>query len=113
GAVQTRAACRLTAAEDARELAVAEPADELEQDDLALAGLERGERLADQQPPLGELVVVVDDRRVVDALRVKDSESTPAAQLVDRRVARDREKPRAGAAAAQVKEGAAPVGALK
>lgn len=105
---------RLADRENRGDLGVAESGEELERDQLALAGLEAGEGGAQGEPPLGALGARL-DRGAVEVGGLGDQLGLPAAptQLVERRVAGDAEEPGARLAAARVEAVALAVGPLE
>ena len=83
--MKTRPGGGFAAAEYAGKFAVAQAADELEQDHLTLARFERGEAVANQQAPLGEPVVVFEHRGVVGDIADQGDCPPAPAKLVEGR----------------------------
>src|SRR4051794_26600818 len=113
-AVQDRSRVRAGGPEHAGELVVGEPGEELQGDDLALAGLERGHRGAHGGARRGCFRLVARGGRVevLDVAGQRCDALAPS-QLVQRRVAGDPEHPGPLASPPRVERPAAPVGALE
>src|SRR5215212_3643480 len=114
GSVQLGAGVRLAEAEDLGDLGIGETGEELERDQLALAGLEACERGGDRQAALAVLGALLHAEagevgRLGGQLRL----AAPPAQLVEGGVAGDPEEPGARLAAPRVEAVALAVGALK
>src|ERR1700690_326149 len=100
--------------QNAGELGIRKPPDELEQDDLAVARVERRQSLAHDQAALRDLgsELVELDRIVGDVVQQRAGPPTPP-KLVERGVTRDRKNPRARGAAMDVEQRSASKGALE
>src|SRR5579884_3968053 len=100
-----------------RELVVAQPAVELQRDDLPVARRQRGEGAANGRPAERDVSVVLGHPLLraygVDWVDGQRRLAAPTAQLVERRVAGDPEQPRAFLAAPAIKRPPAAVRALE